>query len=136
MQSDDGFLYALDGNTGTQVWKVATPGGGVSSPAVANGVVYVGTLNGRLCAFSAANGTKLWQALAGAVVNPSPAVVDGVLYSASADHKVYAYAINGGDTPVYKRPPYPRPTRRSTPISHSGRTDTDASRSSFLCGRL
>jgi outer membrane protein assembly factor BamB len=48
--SDDGNVYALDAASGTKKW--AYPIGGMdSSPAVADGVVYVGALGGGVYAF-------------------------------------------------------------------------------------
>jgi len=42
-------LYAIDIRTGTQRWQFRAESG-VSSPAVADGVVYVGTEDGALYA--------------------------------------------------------------------------------------
>src|SRR5437899_11176442 len=60
-----------------------------STPAVANGVVYVGSTDGNLYAFQAATGQKIWSAPAGAAtgnwVASSPAVANGVVYVGSLD---------------------------------------------------
>jgi outer membrane protein assembly factor BamB len=60
-----GYLYALDGASGAELWKVKTDpalqtvdpvrfdGGVVSSPAVVDGVVYFGGLDGKFYAVSA-----------------------------------------------------------------------------------
>jgi len=55
-----------------------------SSPAVANGVVYVGSTGGNLYALNASTGATLWSSTAG-FWNPSPAIVDGVLYTVAGD---------------------------------------------------
>ena len=41
--SADGKVSALNATTGATVWTVTTGGGVQSSPAVANGIVYVGS---------------------------------------------------------------------------------------------
>jgi outer membrane protein assembly factor BamB len=52
-----------------------------SSPAVANGVTYVGSFNGNLYAFDAKTGKQLWFYATGAgVFRSSPAVANGVVY--------------------------------------------------------
>jgi outer membrane protein assembly factor BamB len=51
-----------------------------SSPAVANGVVYVGSDGGTLYAFNAKTGAQL-ASVAGVAGQSSPTVVNGVVYS-------------------------------------------------------
>jgi outer membrane protein assembly factor BamB len=95
-------------------------GGAVdSSPAVVNGVVYVGSGDHKsvgldcgvvpgdceLYAFDANGATNcsgtpnkcspLWTALTGAGIASSPAVVNGVVYVNSEDHLLYAFDANG-----------------------------------------
>ena len=42
--SDNGNVYALNASTGAKLWSYSIDGGAVcSSPAVSNGVVYVGS---------------------------------------------------------------------------------------------
>jgi outer membrane protein assembly factor BamB len=76
-----------------------------SSPAVANGVVYVGSTQGNLYAFSAAGATgcsgtpktctPLWTGTTGSITYSSPAVAGGVVYVAAEDGKLYAFSANG-----------------------------------------
>jgi len=112
--SDDFELYAFDatGVTGcsgvlpnktcTPLWHGVTGSWVVSSPAVANGVVYVGSADHKLYAYavgcSSGGGfcSPLWTATTGNEVNSSPAVANGVVYVGSEDHKLYAFAANGG----------------------------------------
>ena len=61
-----------------------------SSPAVANGVVYVGSGDYNVYALNAATGAKLWSYRTGYVVCSTPAVANGVVYVGSEDNKVYA----------------------------------------------
>ena len=94
-------------------WKYTT--GDViehSSPAVANGVVYVGSFDFNVYALNASSGVKLWSYTTGNKVESSPTVASGVVYVGSWDNNVYAlnastgaklwsYATGG---PVYSSP--------------------------------
>ena len=64
-------------NAGKMVerWRFATGGWVRSSPAVAGGIVYVGSYDGAVYAFKA--GKMLWQAQLGLPVLASPAVSGG-----------------------------------------------------------
>jgi len=62
-----------------------------SSPAVANGVVYVGSLDNNVYAISASTGALVWKYTTGGPVYSSPAVVNGMVYVGSGDNKVYAF---------------------------------------------
>jgi outer membrane protein assembly factor BamB len=71
-------------------WSFATNGGVYSSPAVANGVVYVGSEDGNVYALEATTGTELWSYPTNGAVYSSPAVATGVVYVGSEDGNVYA----------------------------------------------
>jgi outer membrane protein assembly factor BamB len=79
--SDDGNLYALNASTGALVWGY--PSGAGSTPAVANGVVYVD----GVYALNATTGALLWTSPFGSF----PAVADGVVYSVGGND---VYALN------------------------------------------
>jgi outer membrane protein assembly factor BamB len=87
------------GNVGTLVerWTATTGGLVHSSPAVANGVVYVGSEDGKLYAFDAAGGALLWTAPTGGPIWSSPAAVNGVVYVGSDDGKLYAFDATGAN---------------------------------------
>src|SRR6266542_1544925 len=103
---DDHKLYAFDAVTGNTLWTATTSDWVQSSPAVANGVVYIGNNSGDLYAFNAETGSPVWQTAVspGFDLGSSPTVANGVVYvasgiDASATHfqgKLYAvYAANG-----------------------------------------
>ena len=121
----NGVVYTSGGNhlwafdavgktncTGVPVWcsplwtaTISTGSDVQSSPAVYNGVVYVGSDNGKLYAFDAAGNTNcsgvpktcapLWTGSTGGSLFSSPAVVNGVLYIGSEDGKLYAFDPSG-----------------------------------------
>ncbi len=47
---DDGNVYAVDAETGRQVWKTTTRGPVPCTPAIANGTVYMGSYDGKFYA--------------------------------------------------------------------------------------
>lgn len=96
--SGNGTFYALDAVTGALIWK-RTIVGSSSSPAVANGVVYVGSGvdDGTFYALSAATGKILWQKDTGGI-DSSPTVVDGVVYVATHRDSVIALDAATGST--------------------------------------
>jgi outer membrane protein assembly factor BamB len=71
-----------------------------SSPAVVDGVVYVGS-GDNTYALNATDGTELWSYTTGGIVESSPAVVNGVVYVGSDDGNVYAL---GSPTPSPTKP--------------------------------
>ncbi len=105
--SSDWFkVNAVDAATGELKWDFTTKGDPWCSPAVSNGVVYIGATGGYLYALEAASGTELWKVKTeaalktidpvrfdGGVVS-SPTVVDGVVYFGGLDGKLYAVSAN------------------------------------------
>jgi outer membrane protein assembly factor BamB len=71
-------------------WSFHTHGYVVSSPAIADGTVYVGSNDGNLYAVDAASGTQKWKFRTGSRVASSPAVSDGIAYFGSYDGNFYA----------------------------------------------
>jgi outer membrane protein assembly factor BamB len=93
----DGTVDALNASTGAKLWSFATSGTVVSSPTVANGVVYIASTDGTLSALNASTGAKLWDFAAdGFALESSPAVANGVVYVSSEDHNVYALNASTG----------------------------------------
>ena len=84
------------GNLGLK-WSYTTGGDVASSPAVANGVVYVGSDDdNNVYALNASTGAKLWSYTTGGEVDSSPAVANGVVYVGSYDGNVYALNASTG----------------------------------------
>ena len=74
-------VFALDTGTGYEIWESQDDVGvdDNSIPAVANGLVYVGSNNGNLYALNASTGQTVWSYPVGEV-NSSPAVANGLVY--------------------------------------------------------
>jgi len=71
-------------------WKFHTKAGVMSSPAVVNGVLYVGSNDHYLYAIDAESGSEKWKFKTGSRVSSSPAVANGLVYFASFDGNFYA----------------------------------------------
>jgi hypothetical protein len=72
---------------------------------VANGVVYVGSNDGKVFALNASTGAELWNFTTGGVVFNGPAVANGVVYVGSGDNNLYAFGLRGGlPAPTRPRP--------------------------------
>ena len=72
-------------STGARLWTYTTGYWVFSSPAVANGVVYVGSGDDNVYALNAKTGAKLWSYATSFLVGSSPAVANGVVYVGSYD---------------------------------------------------
>lgn len=94
------------------LWRFATDGPVYSSPAVVEGVLYVGSMDGHLYALDIATGDLRWRFHTGPGFISSPAIAEGVVYIGSHDGHVYAlHAANGDllwryatDGPVFSSP--------------------------------
>ena len=81
--------------SGNELWNYPTAGRVRSSPAVVDGVVFVGSDDGKLYALDYIEGVELWSYPTGGSVFSSPAVVDGVVFVGSGNGRVYA--LDSGD---------------------------------------
>ncbi len=68
---------------GGQRWNYATGAPVDSSPAIAGGIVYFGSVGKSVYALDAVTGTKLWNFTTDGEVRSSPAVTGGVVYVGS-----------------------------------------------------
>jgi outer membrane protein assembly factor BamB len=137
ISSVDGLVYAIDAGTGQSKWTFATKGerrftapgihGAIprtermpdpfdvftSSPAVANGIVYIGSGDQNVYALDANTGALRWSFATGDVVHASPAIANGVVIIGSWDRNVYALDAQtgrerwryttGNDTTIYNQ---------------------------------
>jgi len=76
-----GRIFALDADTGRELWRHVTDGPIWSSPLIADGKVYVGTDTGVLWTFAASRTLKiLGETRLDSPISTSPIVANGVLY--------------------------------------------------------
>lgn len=98
--SSDGHLYALDPQNRGVRWKF--PGQGKigqvwSTPAVAGGVVYFGTLGHRVYAVRLSDGSEVWRRELEGAVTASPLVVGDRVVVGSFDRHLYALDAATGE---------------------------------------
>jgi outer membrane protein assembly factor BamB len=86
-----GYSTSTAPTTNKILWTYTTGGNVDSSPAVADGVVYVGSYDGNVYALNALTGALVWKYPTGSQVGASPAVAGGVVYVSSG---AYLYALN------------------------------------------
>jgi outer membrane protein assembly factor BamB len=86
------------GNVGSMqlLWSADIGDDYASSPAVANGVVYVGSRDGYLHAFHASNGHLIWRSVVPYGADSSPAVANGMVYVGGYDGNLYAFNATTG----------------------------------------
>ncbi|HTX90494.1 MAG TPA: PQQ-binding-like beta-propeller repeat protein [Anaerolineales bacterium] len=114
--SDDGFLYAVNAKDGKPAWSFdignyldraarenlgnsPSPTGYdyvQSSPVVAEGTVFVGSLNGNLYALAADTGKLEWTFATANKIRATPAVDRGTVYVGSWDKLLYAVDASTG----------------------------------------
>lgn len=79
------------------LWTYDAGGMILSSPVVADGIVYFGASDGNLHALDAADGSLVWLFETGAWIESAPAVSEGILYTGAMDRFVYALDARSGD---------------------------------------
>lgn len=102
--SGNGNIYALDMQTGSELWSFQTDEVAHTSPAVAYGNVYAGSWDSYLYCLDAETGAKKWNYQTGidtvyynqVGIQSSPLVADSTVYFGCRDAHVYALdAITG-----------------------------------------
>ncbi len=113
---------ALDVATGRVIWQIPEPRGGrsIGPVTIANGVVFVGSMNNWRYALNAATGQVLWQSQAAGSSNAGPAIVNGRLYwgngysrGGTASTTFYSFRVPGGPTTSPSPSVSPSPSPRS-----------------------
>jgi outer membrane protein assembly factor BamB len=90
----DEYIYAVDAATGAQRWRFQAAIQG--SPAVAGGLVYIGSDDGNVYALRASDGRERWRFQTGDAVASSPTIADGTVYVGSYDGNLYALDASDG----------------------------------------
>lgn len=95
--SKDGAVTALNLKDGKQVWRVKTGLRIISGPAVAEGVLLVGTRDGQLVALSAEDGKEKWRAKVSSEVVAAPAAGHGRAVARMLDGRLVAFDLSTGN---------------------------------------
>ena len=94
-------VIALDTQEGSIQWRAALSAPTRAAPAIAEGRVFVVTLDNRITAFSAATGTRLWQhqgleTAAGLLGMATPAINRDLVFAAYSSGEIYALNVENG----------------------------------------
>ncbi|HMA33872.1 MAG TPA: PQQ-binding-like beta-propeller repeat protein [Chloroflexia bacterium] len=82
-------IYALDSQTGKQIWEYKPEAGTLSLPAIASQTLYMGTYSGKLSALDTNTHQERWTFAAQNWISV-PVIVGDVIYFGSGDHYLYA----------------------------------------------
>lgn len=96
----DGKLFAIDLATGAKVWEFASEIGFVTAPAVRDGSIYIGDIDGVFYCLNSA-GKKVWSFSAEAEINSSANFHGDNVLVGSQDSRLYAINLKTG-APVWK----------------------------------
>ncbi len=127
------FEGPAPGDLGRFVWRFKTGHMVVSSPTVADGVLYAGSKDGFLYALDAKTGEERWRFAADAGVTSSAAVAGGLIYVQSDANTLYALDPSGH--PVWSRS-LGETIAFDSPYPHSGLADYWTSSPLIDAGRL
>jgi outer membrane protein assembly factor BamB len=78
-------------------WSFKTEGPIISSPAIANGTVFIGSSGGGFYAIDQNTGHQRWKVMLTDPISSSPAIANGIVYFISYDGVFYALAADTGD---------------------------------------
>jgi hypothetical protein len=91
-----GTLYAIDSETGKDVWACKTPGSILHACAVARGKVFFTNAEGKVYALNLTDGTPAWSVQIGPAVWNAPLVYQGVVIIGGRDGGLYAIEADSG----------------------------------------
>jgi len=91
-----GYSKSTGPLTNQTLWKYQTGSSIESSPAVVDGVVYIGSEDQNFYALRASDGAQIWHFATGGYIDSSPVVVGDVVYFGSRDGYVYALNVTDG----------------------------------------
>src|SRR5207248_1367280 len=90
-------VYAIDAKTGQQKWSFFMGwSGAISPPMVVNGMLYIGSIDGRVYAIDTNTGQQKWAFPVKDGVYAALMVVNGVVYVISIAGIVYAIDAETG----------------------------------------
>lgn len=95
---ENGWIHSLDAETGETNWRHDVGEEVVSTPAVADGTVYIGASDGVLYALEADTGEVEWTYEARNMIWSSPALAFGTLYFGDWSGVIHAVDADSGES--------------------------------------
>lgn len=99
--SPSGYVFAIDKDSGGEIWRFQTGAPILSIPAIENDVLFVGSLDHHVYAIHKRSGELIWKYDTGQVVVSSPAVKDGIVIIGSRSATLTALQSTNGE-PIWK----------------------------------
>lgn len=99
--SADGFVYCLNRNDGTEIWKFRGTDSMKATPVIIGDKVIANGIDHHVYCLNAQDGSLVWDFQAGFEVDGSVIVTDGRVYFGCEDHNVYCLNFADG-TLIYK----------------------------------
>lgn len=96
--AEDGNVYGLDANTGSELWSYDTGSPIFASPAISKGVVFIGNMAGQFFALDAKTGTKLWQTATGSAIYAAASIAEGLVLIGTTGGRFLALLATDGAT--------------------------------------
>ncbi len=98
LTSMDHFLYALDAQSGEELWKLDLEATIVGSPALgADGMIFVGTLDHTLFAVDPQSQREVWRLATQGWIWATPLIMDGQLFVGDLDGIFYGVDAASGE---------------------------------------
>jgi len=95
MKSRDSFVYALEADTGSLVWRYALHDTSSSFPVASTTGVHVTAGNGSVYALRTSDGSLLWQQQLNHQFPSPPAIINGLIYVSTRDAVSALQATDG-----------------------------------------
>jgi len=115
--SNSGNLYALDASTGKMLWSYPVGTEVMTSPIVANDVVYAGGYENNFYALNVSDGAKLWSYQLDSPSTDSwssAAMANGILYVGFEEGTLFAFgSSNSSPTSIPTPAPTPLPATQA-----------------------
>jgi len=93
----DGKVYALDADSGNEIWRFETGDKIWSTPSIKDDTVFIGSFDNKLYALNAADGSEKWAPFETEGAIACTPLVDGnTIYFGSFDRHFYAVDANDG----------------------------------------
>jgi outer membrane protein assembly factor BamB len=91
-----GHLTAIDTQTGKHIWTISTKTHLTSGLDVGNGLLFVGSGEGEVLAYTECNGARVWRTIVSNEVLAGPFAYEDTVLVKSADDHLYALDIHTG----------------------------------------
>jgi outer membrane protein assembly factor BamB len=96
-QSQQMVAFVRNGAFRQALWTFSTADQIWSSPALEDGILYIGSQDKTLFAVDATTGASVWGVATDGAVVDSPTVDDGIVYIGSFDNNLYALSAESGN---------------------------------------